>query len=122
VTFTRAAASVFTSSSVAATRPPNTSDRCNQPSHPRLRSGEPTTDAHAYCALTGCRPRPNGSTPPRGGLDQARYPWGDELTPGGEHWCNIWQGRYRVAARTTNTPDSTSGNTGFCTAADLPAR
>jgi formylglycine-generating enzyme required for sulfatase activity len=28
----------------------------------------------------------------RGGLDQARYAWGDELTPGGEHRCNIWQG------------------------------
>jgi formylglycine-generating enzyme required for sulfatase activity len=23
-----------------------------------------------------------------------RYPWGDELTPGGEHRCNIWQGRF----------------------------
>nr|WP_256255529.1 formylglycine-generating enzyme family protein [Actinomadura madurae] len=118
----------------------------------------------------------------RGGLDQARYPWGDELTPGGEHRCNIWQGRfpvhnteedgyagtapvdafapngfglynvsgnvwewcadwfnpthrsmrggsylchesycnrYRVAARTGNTPDSSSGNTGFRTAADV---
>ncbi|WP_414497528.1 formylglycine-generating enzyme family protein [Streptomyces sp. CRN 30] len=30
----------------------------------------------------------------RGGLEQARYPWGDELTPGGEHRCNIWQGRF----------------------------
>lgn len=30
----------------------------------------------------------------RGGLDQARYPWGDELTPGGEHRCNIWQGEF----------------------------
>ncbi|WP_419866505.1 formylglycine-generating enzyme family protein [Ornithinimicrobium cavernae] len=28
----------------------------------------------------------------RGGLQRARYPWGDELTPGGEHRCNIWQG------------------------------
>lgn len=118
----------------------------------------------------------------RGGLDQARYPWGDELTPGGEHRCNIWQGRfpvhddaadgysgtapvdafepngfglynisgnvwewcadwitperrsmrggsylchdsycnrYRVAARSGNTPDSSSGNLGFRTAADL---
>lgn len=30
----------------------------------------------------------------RGGLDQARYPWGEELTPGGEHRCNIWQGSF----------------------------
>jgi formylglycine-generating enzyme required for sulfatase activity len=30
----------------------------------------------------------------RGGLDQARFPWGDELTPDGEHRCNIWQGQF----------------------------
>jgi formylglycine-generating enzyme len=30
----------------------------------------------------------------RGGLDQKRYPWGDELTPGGKHRCNIWQGKF----------------------------
>ena len=30
----------------------------------------------------------------RGGLERARYPWGDELTPGGEHRCNIWQGNF----------------------------
>jgi formylglycine-generating enzyme required for sulfatase activity len=30
----------------------------------------------------------------RGGLDQKRYPWGDELTPGGKHLCNIWQGEF----------------------------
>ncbi|PMC74933.1 serine/threonine protein phosphatase [Brachybacterium sp. UMB0905] len=32
----------------------------------------------------------------RGGLDQRRYAWGDELTPGGEHRCNIWQGAFPV--------------------------
>ena len=30
----------------------------------------------------------------RGGLDQATYPWGDELTPDGVHMCNIWQGSF----------------------------
>ena len=30
----------------------------------------------------------------RGGLEQKRYPWGNELTPGGEHQCNIWQGDF----------------------------
>jgi len=30
----------------------------------------------------------------RGGLVQKRYPWGDELTPGGKHVCNIWQGKF----------------------------
>ena len=57
-----------------------------------------------WCTSTGSRPRPmpSGSGSPslrgrvgeglRGGLDQARYAWGDELTPEGEHRCNIWQG------------------------------
>jgi sulfatase modifying factor 1 len=30
----------------------------------------------------------------RGGLEQKLYPWGDELIPGGEHRCNIWQGEF----------------------------
>jgi formylglycine-generating enzyme required for sulfatase activity len=30
----------------------------------------------------------------RGGLEQKRFPWGDELTPGGRHVCNIWQGEF----------------------------
>ena len=28
----------------------------------------------------------------RGGLEQRRFPWGDELTPEGRHVCNVWQG------------------------------
>jgi len=30
----------------------------------------------------------------RGGLDGAEYAWGDELTPGGRHMANTWQGAF----------------------------
>jgi formylglycine-generating enzyme required for sulfatase activity len=32
----------------------------------------------------------------RGGLDGAEYAWGDDLTPGGQHRANIWQGLFPV--------------------------
>jgi formylglycine-generating enzyme required for sulfatase activity len=30
----------------------------------------------------------------RGGLDGAEFAWGDELTPGGRHMANVWQGDF----------------------------
>jgi formylglycine-generating enzyme len=42
----------------------------------------------------------------RGGLEQQKYPWGNELTPDGEHYCNIWQGDF---PRTNTAEDGYAG-------------
>ncbi len=140
-------------------------------------------DAKAFCAWAGGRlpHEAEWEMAARGGLEQARFPWGDQLEPGGGHAMNVWQGtfpsqntgedgwlgtapvdsyepnghgmlnmsgnvwewcaerfdrqtrairggsylchasycnRYRVAARSFNTPDSSTGNMGFRVARD----
>jgi formylglycine-generating enzyme required for sulfatase activity len=48
----------------------------------------------------------------RGGLEQKLYPWGDELTPGGRHLCNIWQGEF---------PERNTAEDGYVTTSPIDA-
>lgn len=70
------------------------SDLAERGNHPVVQVS--WADAQAYSAWIGARlpTEIEWEYTARGGLCGARFPWGDELEPDGEHRMNVWQGTF----------------------------
>lgn len=70
------------------------SDLAGRDAHPVVHVA--WTDAVAYCDWAQARlpTETEWEYAARGGLEGARFPWGDDLEPDGEHRMNVWQGAF----------------------------